>query len=259
MSSDTPPSRKVFIVTGTSRGIGKAFADEILKRGHRLYSLNRQTDPDSGRHRTIACDLSDADQVDRAMAMVVGSIDPVDCRELVLINNAGVLGPIGPFDRITDRQMKTNLHTNLAAPLQLISRFISLTPNVIAIRRIINITSGAGEHAYAGWSLYCSAKAALNMVTQCVHLEQKRRPFPVGICAVAPGVVDTDMQGEVRASDPDDFPQHSRFVDLQSSGLLSDPAQVASLILDLDQAGQLSSGGIYDLRAVRWENGHPQI
>jgi benzil reductase ((S)-benzoin forming) len=259
MQSDSPKTSLTYIVTGTTRGIGRALADEIINRGYRLFSLSRSPDGRSGPHRNFHCDLSQPDQVRGVMDRLIKTVDTADCNELVLINNAGILDPIRPLEKIRDDEILVHLNTNLIAPTQLISQFVSTTPDSIASRRIINITSGAAHHAYAGWSLYCASKVALNMITACVDLELKGASSPVHICAVAPGVVDTDMQRQIRDARPEHFPMQQRFVKMQTEGNLSRPEKVAGMILDLDLSGQFVSGGIYDLRHVSWEEGIPRI
>jgi benzil reductase ((S)-benzoin forming) len=249
----------IYIVTGTTRGIGYALANTILDRGYRLFSLSRASDSKSDRHQNFHCDLSRSQHIRRVMARVISAVESFDCHALVLINNAGVLGPILPLGNINDKDIVTHLHTNLAAPVQLISSFISATPDSIASRRIINITSGAARHAYAGWSLYCASKAALNMITACVGLEQKGHASPIHICAVAPGVVDTDMQRQIREARPEHFPMQQRFLAMHADGALRKPEKAAEMILDLDLSGQFISGGIYDLRHVTRKDGRPVI
>lgn len=258
-ATDDLNTETAYIVTGTTRGIGRALAKVIMDQGYRLYSLNRQPDSKGGLQHNFYCDLSDSHQVRKTMIRLLRSIDPAGCSELVLINNAGVLGPILPLELLNDDHLQVNLHTNLVAPIQLISQFIRSAPAAVRARRIINITSGAAHHAYAGWSMYCVAKAALNMITTCVALEQAQRNPQVAICAVAPGVVDTDMQQEIRQTSPENFPMKERFLAFQRDGKLRNPENVAELILALDRSGQFVSGGLYDLRSVRWEDGRPTI
>lgn len=259
MQADSPKTNVTYIVTGTTRGIGRALAKEIINRGYRLFSLSRQPDSRSGPHRNFHCDLGQSDQVREVMDRLIKAVDPADCNELVLINNAGILEPMRPLKNIKDDEISVHLNTNLIAPVQLISQFVFATPDSITSRRIINITSGAAHHAYAGWSLYCASKAALNMITACVCLEEKGSSAPVRICAVAPGVVDTDMQRQIRDARPEYFPMQQRFIKMQAEGNLSRPEKAAEMILDLDLSGQFVSGGIYDLRQVSWEQGAPRI
>ncbi|WP_259391424.1 SDR family NAD(P)-dependent oxidoreductase [Paenibacillus sp. 1011MAR3C5] len=75
------------------------------------------------------------------------------------------------------------------------------TSHIHTRRKIVNITSGSGSYPAPGMSSYCSAKAGLNMFTQCVGLEQQNQPNPVEVIAVIPGMVDTEMQAIARSKD----------------------------------------------------------
>ncbi|MBI5064422.1 MAG: SDR family NAD(P)-dependent oxidoreductase [Desulfatitalea sp.] len=249
----------VYIVTGTTRGIGKALAAEILRRGHRLCSLSRAADAVTGEWRNYHCDLRDPECVQAVMGRLLDEIDYERCADAILINNAGVLTPIGPLDTADPSGMQASLQVNLMAPMRLMALFIRAAGRVQGDRRIINITSGAGRHPYFGWGLYCAAKAAVNMLTRCTALEQRSRSDPVSVCAVEPGVVATDMQGDIRQANDRDFPDRPSFVRLAESGGLLAPEAVARLILELDAASQFQSGQIYDLRRVAWLDGRPTI
>ncbi len=247
-----PDADSAYIITGTTRGIGRALAQAVLARGKQLFAISRtpRMQQDSRRH-DYACDLGDPDQIRNTMTAVMTAIGRMACADVILINNAGVLTPIGPIEKATDDQIRQHLAVNLQAPALLTAQFIRLGDHVPGRRRIINITSGAGEHPYAGWALYCASKAAVNMLTASVALEQRERERPVGVCAVAPGVVDTDMQHVIRCTSGADFPEREHFARLHAEGRLAPPEQVADLILELDIRGLLASGGLYDLRDAR--------
>jgi benzil reductase ((S)-benzoin forming) len=257
MSTKKRPS--VYIVTGTTRGIGRALASEILWRGDRLFSLSRSPDVAAGEWRNYHCDLRNAERVQTVMGRLLDEIPYERCADAVLINNAGVLTPIGPLETIDPSGMQASMQVNLMAPMHLMALFIGAAGRVRGDRRIINITSGAGRHPYFGWGLYCTAKTAINMLTRCTALEQRSRSHPVSICAVEPGVVDTDMQADIRQATDLNFPDRPRFMRLAESGGLLSPEKVARLILDLDAAGQFQPGQIYDLRRASWSEGHPTI
>src|SRR5690606_15001534 len=96
---------------------------------------------------------------------------------------------------------------------------------------LVNITSGAAARAYAGWAAYCAAKAAVDHATRVVALEEADsglRAF-----AVAPGVVDTDMQALIRATPPERFPSVDRFHRIREESAYNSPAWVADHVLGL--------------------------
>ncbi len=258
MTNEAMPS--AYIVTGTTRGIGRSLAREILRRGDdRLFTLSRAPDGQEGAWRNFHCDLGFAEQVEQTMRRLLAALNGVAWREVVLISNAGVLGPVAFLDRVTPAQAAAHLQVNVLAPIALMRLFIDHTREWPCPRYVIAITSGAARHPYAGWSLYCGAKAALDMIVRCVALEQQAQPNGVSLCAVAPGVVDTDMQAEIRNAADADFPLRSQFVRFQQSGNLATPERVAATLLELHRSGQLTSGGVYDLRNVQYQEGRPTL
>lgn len=244
-----------YIVTGTTRGIGRALAETILADGDQLLSLSSAPDGVNGNWINVACDLSCSDTVVPCLKKLFSAGADILTGELVLINNAGVLAPTGPMGQVEEELFLPHLLVNQVAPYILISAFIRLTRDFTGGRRIINIASGAARNPYAGWGLYCASKAALEMMTLCAALEQKNTVNPVSVCAVSPGKVETDMQVAIRHSDPSQFPAQPKFVRAKEDGELLTPSAAARMLMELDKGGQLKNGGIYDLRDAIDKNG----
>lgn len=242
-----------YLVTGTSRGFGLALAEEIRSRGQWLYTLSRLPDGQDKKQFNIQCDLRDSRNISRAVARILEKTGSQSHDAIVLINNAGVLEPIGPVEQFSVQAVDDHFRVNLLAPVQLTAEFITATQEFPGQRRIINISSGAAHTPYAGWSLYCAAKAALNSFTACVALENKIRSKPVAVCTVAPGILDTDMQVHIREASPEAFPMRGKFVALYEEGRLSSPQKAARHLLDLDDDGRLYDGGNFDLRTLGGE------
>ena len=242
-----------YIVTGTTRGIGRSLAAVILDKGHDLYTLSRSSDHRNGHWQNLQCDLRRSNEVVDAMQRILDQAFRQAPDEIVLVNNAGQLAPMGPIETATAHQIIEHLHVNQGAPIILISTFMRLSRGLALRRRIINISSGAARFAYAGWALYCASKAALDMITRCVAAEQMHGDDPISICTVGPGKVDTRMQEQIRESDPVQFPSQPDFVKAKKRGDLLDPDHVARVIIALDQKGQLKNGGIYDLRGTEFD------
>jgi benzil reductase ((S)-benzoin forming) len=96
---------------------------------------------------------------------------------------------------------------------------------------LVNISSGAAQRGRAGWAAYCGGKAAVDRITEAVQLEEAASGLRA--YAVAPGVVDTDMQELIRAMPPERFPDVDQFVERKRRGAFNSPAFVADRILDL--------------------------
>jgi NAD(P)-dependent dehydrogenase (short-subunit alcohol dehydrogenase family) len=148
-----------------------------------------------------------------------------------LINNAGLLGPVGPIDRADPERLAAALRVDLEAPLLLTAAFLRATRDWAIDKRVLNISSGAGRRPIAGWAAYCAAKAGLDHYSRVVALDEALLPHPARIVSLAPGIIDTDMQGELRTADAPGFPEKSHFVELKVSGQLPSPHAAAARVL----------------------------
>ncbi len=244
-----------YLVTGTTRGIGRALAKVILNNQDLLYSLSSAPDMQEGGWCNLQCDLSIPEQVIERGGSLVHKMGERHPDAMVLINNAATIDPIAPLDMLDSRQMLYHLQVNQAAPALLMSTFISRSTDFGSRRHIINISSGAAIHPYSGWAMYCAVKAALDMMTLCAALEQSTRSHPVWLSAVYPGKVDTQMQTTIRQADPVHFPLIENFIRAKQDGDLAAPMAVAQLLIELYRHGQFKNGCIYDLRSVRQKHG----
>jgi benzil reductase ((S)-benzoin forming) len=166
---------------------------------------------------------------------------------IVFFHSAGTLSPIG-FAGETDPEAYTrNVLLNSAAPQVLGAAFLRAAAHTEARCQLVNISSGAASNAYAGWSSYCAGKAAADQWVRTVGLEQERRGGRVRLLSVAPGVVATAMQEEIRSTPERDFPDVASFVGLHDDGVLRDPADVARELWTLLDA-DLENGAVLDLR-----------
>lgn len=129
-------------------------------------------------------------------------------------------------------------------------RFLGATAALAPVRRVINISSGAGRRAIYGWSAYCAAKAGIDMVSNVAALEAKTAGTGVEIVSLAPGVIDTPMQEAVRSASAEQFVDVERFRQMKAAGELRAPADVAADILRLEKSGELFSAAVADLRTL---------
>jgi benzil reductase ((S)-benzoin forming) len=247
-------TQSVVILTGASRGIGAALARQLARPGTRLITLARRQDPELAAHASaqgaaleqIAVDLSDTAAA-TAVAQRLAAGLPRDAKRYVLINNAGTVNPVLSVDSLDDAAaINQALNLNVVAVMLLTSRFLAATRDLQADRRVLNISSGAGRNPTAGWGVYCATKAALDMFTRVAKSEQDAHG--ARFVSLAPGVVDTDMQGVIRGSNPGDFPALARFQDLHASGKLAAPADVAARIAAYLERDDFGNTEIDDIR-----------
>lgn len=121
------------------------------------------------------------------------------------------------------------------------------TEEIKTDKRIINISSGAGKKPYFGWSNYCSAKAGMDIFTRCVGLEQVDKDYPVKSISFAPGIIDTEMQSEIRASNKENFKDLERFFSLKEEGKLLSPDEVSKYVLKLLEL-EYEGGEVIDIK-----------
>jgi NAD(P)-dependent dehydrogenase (short-subunit alcohol dehydrogenase family) len=236
------------IVTGHSRGFGAGIAAALLERDIPVLGVSRSGSKDTsakhrGRLREEAVDLSDADATARWLKG--GALgDFVDgARTAMLVNNAGLLRPIGPLPQQDATDVWRAVSINVGAALALSAAFVHATERCDE-RRILHISSGAGRKAYAGWSVYCATKAALDHHARAVALDRTPR---LRICSLAPGVIDTDMQAEIRATTADRFPEKDRFVAMKREGALRDPRRVGGMTVEFLLSASFGSEVISEL------------
>jgi benzil reductase ((S)-benzoin forming) len=234
----------LYVVTGTTQGLGAALAARLGARpGTELVTLSRS-------RASIVADLADLEAVERAGKELGALIAGRAYGKAVLINNAGVIDPVGPLDEADPAAITRNLTVNLVAPMLLMRSFLRATA-AVPLRRIVNISSGAGRRPIFGWSAYCAAKAGLDMASRAVALECQSRGLAVEVTSLAPGVIDTAMQGTVRSASADDFIDVERFRQMKAEGTLRRADDVAADILRLEEAGRLGADPVQDLRELQ--------
>lgn len=238
------------IVTGASRGLGAALVARLLADGGRVVAIARDcsTLPAHPLLATIDADLADSHLLpllaERALAQLAG------CSSLTLINNAGTVQPIASVGSYPDGEAALALALNLTAPVVLCDAFLRHTADFSGQRRVLNISSGAAANPYPGWSVYCASKAGLDHFTRTLAVEQQAVANPVLAVSLYPGVVDTGMQGEIRAADPAHFPNLPRFTALKAEGQLTAPADCAAAICRYLASPAFGSQPVADIRQL---------
>lgn len=236
----------VLIITGGSKGIGKGIVEAYLSNGFRVFSISRTFDVELSKKEVvqIELDLTQTDKIEDELLNIFNLLNREEISKITLINNSGTLGRIAPLDKLDRETIEQTIRLNTIVPFILSSIFIDYFRDWQICKSIINITSGAALKPYFGWSAYCSSKAAINMLTQTIALEQAEVENAVKVLAIAPGVVDTDMQKEIRKSDKSNFKDVERFIALKEDGALNDASSVGKRIFEMDNDDTLPSGAI---------------
>ncbi|MDH3250568.1 MAG: SDR family NAD(P)-dependent oxidoreductase, partial [Acidimicrobiia bacterium] len=180
------------------------------------------------------------------MASVADEVRPTALR---FFHCAATLNPIGFAGEVDADAYTANVVLNSASPQVLGGSFIALATRLGVPAVMVQISSGAATKPYPGWSSYCAAKAAVDHWTRTVGKELENRGLPITVVSVAPGVVETPMQAEIRGMHESDFPNVQRFRDLESEGILRAPEVVAQELWDLAIRSDLENGAVLDLRS----------
>ncbi|WP_372795163.1 SDR family NAD(P)-dependent oxidoreductase [Lutibacter sp.] len=239
---------KIVIITGGSKGLGLGLAKKYHKQGYRVISISRSKIDKLYIAEQYQCDLSKTDTIEHIMIEIFSHLDKNTTTHLTLINNAGELGTVNTLDAIAPLNISHTIQVNLIAPLVLNSLFIKLTKGWECKKQIFNISSGAAVKPYEGWSIYCASKAGVDMMTKVISKEQKEINNGVSIVSIYPGVIDTDMQVQVRTTPKQNFKSVQRFIDFYKHGDLLSPKEVANKIYHLDVTDELKNGQILDIR-----------
>jgi len=230
-------SQHLYILTGASRGLGLAMARELLQPGNQLLCLSRKTQDELQQQAEAAevvleqwsQDLSLAGEAAIRLESWLTALPRQPLESVTLINNAGMIPHIGPLDALPVNDLAQAIRVGIEAPMQLTAAFLRGTADWPIARKVLNISSGLGRKPLAAQAAYCAVKAGMDHFTRCVALEQVLLPHGARICALAPGVVDTDMQVQMRSAD--EFPDRERFAQLKAEGKLTSPEDAARRIL----------------------------
>ncbi len=244
---------KILILTGGSKGIGSGIIAAYSQAGYRIFSVSR-TKNEEGKFEKleqIQFDLSNTSGLESIVNSIFTVLNKDKVEKITLINNAGTIGPIKRLEKISPEDIERTVRLNTVAPLILTSLFIKFTKDWKCPKKIITVSSGAAINPYYGWTTYCSTKAAVDMMTKAVTLEQSRVEHGAKTIAIYPGVVDTGMQEQIRSTEPADFIELNRFIDYKNSGALVDKDIVGQEIYAIGHNESYESGAIINIKDTR--------
>ena len=238
-------AKKLLILTGHSKGLGKAILEQfLLLENVQVLAISRSIlGLEKEGLKEISLDLSDLEELEKNLPNL---FPQGDFEKIIQINNAGWIGEVKPVGKLNPNNIQNLINLNLSAPMILTNGFAKAYGESKAQKIIINISSGAAFKPLPGWGEYCTSKAGLAMFSKVAAEELKEKGIKV--YALAPGIVDTEMQGDIRKSDKEDFPALERFLTYKKEGQLSTPEEVAKKILFLVSNPEKFEDVVQDVR-----------
>ncbi len=236
----------VAFVTGVSRGLGCALAEQLLAAGWTVVGIGRAAPPSlSGpRFTLVEADLADvAAAVRAAHAAMRDAARALPVRAL-LVNNAAVAEPVGRLGALDAGALACALAVNLVAPVALANAFCGAFGDASVERRVINVSSGLAARAIAGASLYSVGKCGMEMLTRTLHADHPEPTFAA--ITLRPGIIDTDMQVRMRNQPVASLPDVGMFRDFHDDGKLVKPARVAEVVIGALVMRDVTPGATYN-------------
>jgi benzil reductase ((S)-benzoin forming) len=247
------------IITGASRGLGQAMAAQYLADGAFVLGMSRQASSAlvagaSGGLEQWRADLADPLPLVERLSAWLADFErraaghlPATVR---VIHNAALLSEPGNVAEADPANLAQSLRIGLEAPVALTAAFLRATAHWSASdRRVLFISSGLGRRAMAGSAAYCAQKAGLDHFARALALEEESRPHGARVASVAPGIIDTDMQRQLRGADAQRFPERVKFDEFHRSGSLDSPAAAAAKVIALLERADYGATPVTDVRS----------
>lgn len=233
---------RLYIITGTSEGIGASLAEQLLSTSSVVCCLSQFENPSLrkfSRMRQLALgyhliDLADIQASTKLLEGILEEELQKEWEDICLVLNAGVIVPIHKIGtgEFTEEIQRT-LQVNLLSPMVLTEVFLRMTQNLDINKQVLVLGSRAGSQPVASFSTYCSTKAGLDMFVKTLALEQSKETFPAQVVSLHPGTVDTAMQALIREQQKEVVSSVDYFVRLKEENKLMSPEIVACEIVKL--------------------------
>jgi benzil reductase ((S)-benzoin forming) len=233
-----------YFITGTSKGLGKALVELLLSEENNfVYGFSRNSSIEHQNYVHHAIDLGDLDKVQSFQFPALENAE-----KICLVNNAGIVGEVNHAGKLDNQSIINCYNVNLIAPAILTNNFLSSYSDTSIPKLIVNISSGAGRTPIDGWNVYCSTKAGLDMFSSVIHEENTIKGNNTTILSLAPGIIDTGMQVQIRESSEDGFSNIDRFIEYKENGDLADPKTTAAQVHRFITESELQQNVICSVR-----------
>lgn len=231
--------KAIVVLSGPTSGLGRDLLRTLLFNGLPTIAVGRQLErladefaEASDRLVMLEVDLDDLTQSGAAESLddrLESALEVVNAELIILLNNAGVINPIGLVGDISPAAFQDSVSVNLLAPMILTNACARIGKRLAARLVVLNVSSGAALRPLPGWSAYCATKAAARMYFEVLAAES---PEIINVDQIDPGVLDTAMQMTIRGSSREQFPLVEDFAALKTEGRLKSPAVVANEIVE---------------------------
>jgi benzil reductase ((S)-benzoin forming) len=232
-------TRRLYIISGTSSGLGEAFARFVLSTepNCEVVGWSRRSVDLGDRYQHISIDLSAKEEIEN-----IKWPNPEGFNEVIFVSNAATIGEVKPVGFLNMEQIERDVFLNTTGPLMLMNSFYKAYKDAPCEKQILNISSGAAQYAIASWSMYCGSKAALNAFNEVFAQELRSNGVnDTHVFAIAPGILDTEMQATIREKSKEDFPDVERFIQYFENEELVSPEEVAKkLYFVVENANQIA-------------------
>ena len=228
--------------------MGRAIAEHLLMPGNTVLGLSRKAPAAPAGIEQWPCDLADPIPVAERLTTWLGTFDAARFASASLINNAAMLTEPAPLADADLQALSQATRVGLEAPLVLTAAFLRATRAWQGRRRVLHISSGLGRRGMASSGPYCAVKAGLDNLARAQALEEALQANGAKVCSLAPGIIDTDMQVQMRGADANAFPDREAFVQMKSGGKLDSPAAAAAKVIAYLHRADFGSNPVGDVR-----------
>lgn len=210
--NDDKAKKKIVVITGVTRGLGRAMAEKFIALGHTVLGCGRKRElidelrqKFPKRHDFDVVDITADDKVQEWMSRLHKKCGAPD----LVINNAGVINPPGPLWKIDARDFSAVVDVNLIGTANVIRHFL---PNMIKKHRglIVNFSSGWGRSADKDVAPYVATKWAIEGLSLALSMEM---PPGLGVVALNPGIINTEMLQSCFGESAAHYPSATRWAE----------------------------------------------
>ena len=239
-----------YFITGTSSGIGKELALQIVARPNtHVFGISRRCTVEHKQYQHVFADMTKVEDLQSIFDLFKTKFTLEDT--VYLINNAGCVDLIRYAGSFSQVEIHYLMQVNLISTIQLINAFLVIPLETIKNRVILTVSSGAASKVIDGWSLYGAAKAGIDHFSLHVaHEIELRTDIKTRIFSIAPGVVDTPMQQKIRETAESSFSTKQKFIELLQNKALVSPQTAALNYLKILDAPELYVETVFSLREL---------